>query len=86
MEADGGQRLNRNVVNGSAELVEILGGLPPGTPVAFEAAYGWTWLVELLDDFQLEALYRARTARTRCELAFSDCPARARAWLFACCT
>jgi transposase len=55
VEADGAQRLNRNVVNGSAELVEILGGLAPGTPVAFEAAYGWTWLAELLDDLRLEA-------------------------------
>jgi transposase len=55
VEADGEQRLNRNVVNGSAELVEILGGLPAGTPVAFEAAYGWTWLAELLDDLELEA-------------------------------
>jgi hypothetical protein len=25
----------------------ILGGLPPGTAVAFEAASGWGWLVEL---------------------------------------
>jgi hypothetical protein len=23
--------------------------LEPGTPVAFEAAYGWGWLAELLD-------------------------------------
>jgi hypothetical protein len=26
------------------------GALPAGTPVAFEAAYGWGWLVELLED------------------------------------
>ena len=32
---------NRNVANDPAQLVAILGGLPPGTPVAFEAAYGW---------------------------------------------
>jgi transposase len=25
--------------------------LPTGTPVAFEAAYGWSWLVELLEDY-----------------------------------
>jgi hypothetical protein len=24
-----------------AKLVPVLGALPPGTPVAFEAAYGW---------------------------------------------
>jgi transposase len=28
--------------------------LPPGTPVAFEAAYGWGWLVELLEELELE--------------------------------
>ena len=52
VQADGGQRLTHNVVNGSAELIEILGGLPPDTPGAFEAAYGWTWLAELLDDLE----------------------------------
>jgi transposase len=34
--------------------VPILGALPPGTPVAFEAAYGWGWLVELLEELELE--------------------------------
>jgi transposase len=34
--------------------VAILGVLPPGTPVAFEAAYGWGWLVELLEELELE--------------------------------
>ena len=29
----------------------MIGGLPPGTPVAFEAAFGWGWLVELLQDY-----------------------------------
>ena len=32
----------------------ILGALPSGTPVAFEAAYGWGWLVELLEELELE--------------------------------
>jgi len=35
-------------------LAPILGGLPPGTPVAFEAAYGWGWLVDLLEELELE--------------------------------
>ena len=26
----------------------LLSGLPAGTPVAYEAAYGWSWLLELL--------------------------------------
>jgi len=27
--------------NDPVKLVPVLGALPPGTPVAFEAAYGW---------------------------------------------
>ena len=45
---------NRNGANDPAKLVPILGALPPGTPVAFEAAYGWGWLVELLEELELE--------------------------------
>ena len=44
----GEQQRNRNLPNDPAKLVPVLGSLPPGTPVAFEAAYGWGWLVELL--------------------------------------
>jgi transposase len=44
---------NRNLANDPAKLVPILGGLPPGTPVAFEAADGWGWLVELLEELEL---------------------------------
>jgi transposase len=50
----GEERRNRNVPNDPAELVPILGGLPPGTAVAFEGAYGWGWLVELLEELELE--------------------------------
>jgi transposase len=32
----------------------VLGEYPTHTPVAFEAAYGWGWLVELLDDYGYE--------------------------------
>jgi transposase len=45
---------NRNLPNDPAQLVPILGALPPGTPVGFEAAYGWGWLVELLEELELE--------------------------------
>ena len=48
---DGKVQLNRNVVNGSEPMLRLIGGLPVGTPVAFEAAYGWGWLVELLEDY-----------------------------------
>jgi transposase len=37
----GAQQCNRNLPNDPARLVPILGALAPGTPVAFEAAYGW---------------------------------------------
>src|ERR1019366_9431827 len=47
---DGQVQLNRNVVNGSEPMLRLIGGLPAGTPVAFEAAYGRGWLVELLED------------------------------------
>ena len=41
---------NRNVNNGVEPILQVIGGLPPGTPAAFEAAYGTSWLVELLED------------------------------------
>jgi transposase len=52
---DGKVQLNRNVVNGSEPMLRLIGGLPAGTPVAFEAAYGWGWLVELLEDYGFDA-------------------------------
>jgi transposase len=54
LDEHGGQLLNRNLANGSAELVAVLRRLEPGTPVAFEAAYGWGWLAALLEELELE--------------------------------
>jgi transposase len=48
---DGKVQLNKNVVNGSEPMLRLIGDLPAGTPVAFEAAYGWGWLIELLEDY-----------------------------------
>ena len=48
---DGKVQLNRNVVNGSEPMLRLIGELPAGTPVAFESAYGWGWLIELLEDY-----------------------------------
>jgi hypothetical protein len=48
---DGTVELNKNVVNGSEPMLRLIGDLPPGTPVAFEAAFGWGWLVQLLEDY-----------------------------------
>jgi hypothetical protein len=60
--------------------------LPPGTPVAFEVAFGWGWLVELLEDYgfaahlvhplQCKAIASARRARcaTRATNGSADSP------------
>jgi transposase len=47
-------QLNKNVVNGSEPMLRLIGDLPAGTPVAFEAAFGWGWLVQLLEDYGFE--------------------------------
>jgi hypothetical protein len=52
---DGTVQLNKNVVNGSEPMLRLIGGLPAGTPVAFEAAFGWGWLARLLEDYGFEA-------------------------------
>jgi hypothetical protein len=48
---DGKVQLNRNVVNGQKPMLRLIGGLPAGTPEAFEAAYGWGWLAGLLERY-----------------------------------
>jgi transposase len=52
---DGQVQLNKNVVNGSEPMLRLIGDLPSGTPVAFEAAFGWGWLAGLLEDYGFEA-------------------------------
>jgi Transposase len=54
VDEHGGQLLNRNLPNDSAELTSILGRLEAATPVAFEAADGWGWPAELLEELELE--------------------------------
>src|SRR6266516_444025 len=51
IDAKGEVLANRNVPNGAEPILKVIGGLPPGTPAAFEAAYGTSWLVELLEDY-----------------------------------
>jgi len=51
---DGTVQLNKNVVNGSTPMLRLIGELPAGTPVAFEAAFGWSWLADLLEDYGFE--------------------------------
>src|SRR3974390_3005154 len=52
---DGQVQLNKNTVNGTEPILRLIGDLPAGTPVAFEAAFGWGWLVRLLEDYGFEA-------------------------------
>jgi len=52
---DGQVQLNKNVVNGSEPMLRLIGDLPAGPPVAFEAAFGWGWLARLLEDYGFEA-------------------------------
>src|SRR5690348_17737704 len=51
IDQDGEVLANRNVPNGVKPILGVIGGLPAGTPAAFEAAFGWGWLVELLEDY-----------------------------------
>src|SRR6266702_4545650 len=51
IDQDGEVLANRNVPNGTETILSVIGGLPTGTPAAFEAAFGWGWLVELLEDY-----------------------------------
>src|SRR5216684_1437648 len=52
---DGQVQLNKNVVNGSEPFLRLIGDLPSGTPVAFEAAFGWSWLADLLEDYGFDS-------------------------------
>ena len=52
---NGKVQLNKNRVNGTEPLLRLIGDLPAGTPVAFEAAFGWSWLADLLEDYGFEA-------------------------------
>jgi transposase len=54
IDQDGKVLANRNVNNGVTPILSVIGALPSGTKAAFEAAYGWGWLVELLEDYGFE--------------------------------
>src|SRR5258707_1678179 len=54
IDARGEVLANRNVPNGVEPILKVIGGLPPGTPAAFEAAFGTGWLVELLEGYGFE--------------------------------
>ncbi|WP_143079157.1 IS110 family transposase [Streptomyces monashensis] len=54
LDEGGRTAVNRNVVSGRKTVLGVIGDLPVGTPVAFEAALGWGWLIELLQDYGFE--------------------------------
>lgn len=60
LDEDGHELFNRNVPNDVEKLGDVLVGFEPGTPVVFEATYGWAWLAELLQRWASR-----RTSRTR---------------------
>ena len=51
IDQDGEVLANRNVPNGVEPILGVIGGLPAGTPAASGAAFGWGWLVELLESY-----------------------------------
>ena len=65
---DGKVQLNKNVVNGSEPMLRLIGDLPSGTPVAFEAAFGWGWLADLLEDYGFDSHLAPLTDRIDGEL------------------
>src|SRR3954471_19724523 len=48
---DGKVQLNKNTVNGTEPILRLIGDLPAGTPVASGAAFGSSWLADLLEDY-----------------------------------
>src|SRR5262252_5234881 len=77
---EGGEVLaSRNVPNGVQSILSVIGGLPAGTPAAYEAAFGWGWLPELLEDYgfsphmvhplQCKAIASARLKNDRVDAA-----------------
>jgi transposase len=39
---DEGRPAIKNTVNGTGPILQLIGDLPSGTPVAFESALGWS--------------------------------------------
>jgi transposase len=94
IDQDGQVLANRNVPNGVEPILGVIGGLPPGTPAALEAAFGWGWLVELLEDYgfaprmahplQCKAIASARLKNDKVDAGLGAAAARgsaARAWI-----
>src|ERR1700750_2733751 len=60
---EGGKVLvNRNVPNGVKPVLSVIGGLPAGTPAAYEAAFGWGWLSGAAGGLRVRAAHGAPAA------------------------
>jgi transposase len=51
IDGNGKVLANRNVPTGAEPILKVIGGLPLGALAAFEACFGTTWLVELLEGY-----------------------------------
>ena len=51
---DGAVQLDKNVTSGTEAFLRLIGDVPTGKPVAFEAAFGRCWLAELLEHYGFE--------------------------------
>ena len=65
IDQDGQVLANLNVPNGAEPILKVIGGLPPGTPAAFEAACGTSWLMELLEDYGFARTWCTRRGARR---------------------
>src|SRR3989475_13273537 len=54
IDAKGEVLANRNVPNGVEPILKVIGGLPPGAPAAFEAAFGWGGLAGVLEGYGVD--------------------------------
>jgi transposase len=50
LDEDGRERLSRRIGNDPGVFLDLLGGLEGELEVALEAAYGWEWLADLLEE------------------------------------
>ena len=64
IDADGELSLSRRIVNDPVTFLELLAGIDGESKIALEAAYGWEWLAELLEEAGYE-LHLAHPLRTK---------------------
>jgi len=70
---EGGQVLaNRNVPNGVEPILRVIGGLPSGTPAAYEAGFRRGWLLELCAGREPEPRCQASTGIAQCARAATE--------------